>query len=151
MLERQLAAAEDRRRSFPRSQVSEAAPAEDLRRPEVRLGLAFKRDKAAEAAAEYPRPIRLVLVALGIRERSRGTSPAIPREARPAEGLVALESRPLLAGLVAAVLAAARRLRPRLALAESEEHTAAAVAAAARVLTGSRPELAGTAAMVLSG
>ena len=113
--------------------------------------MAFKQDKAAEAAAEYLRPIRLVLVALGIRERSRGTSPAIPREARPAEELVALESRPLLAGLVAEVLAAARRLRPRLALAESEEHTAAAVAAAARVLMGSRPGLAGTAAMVLSG
>jgi hypothetical protein len=64
---------------------------------------------------------------------------------------VALESRPLLAGLVAAVLAAARPSQPRLAQAEPEEHTAAAVAAAARVLTGSRPELAGTAAMVLSG
>jgi hypothetical protein len=69
VLERQLAAAEDRRRSFPRSQALEAAPAEDLRRPEVRLGLAFKQDKAAEAAAEYPRPILPALVALVTRAR----------------------------------------------------------------------------------
>jgi hypothetical protein len=48
-------------------------PAEDLRRPEVRLGLAFKQDKAAEAAAEYLRPIRLVLAALVSLARSRGT------------------------------------------------------------------------------
>ena len=152
MLERQLAAAAaGQHLGFRRSQALAEDPAEGLRRPEVRLGLAFKQDKAAEAAAEYPRPIRLALVALVIRERSRGTSPAIPREARPAVELVALESRPLLAVLVAAGLAVARRLRPRPALAAAAAHTAAAVAEAARVLTGSRPGLAGTAAMVLSG